>query len=164
MNPFLVISLKRILTSSPPPPLFPPWLIALVKLGRWQKFHSIAVQSNSDGLSKALLTWDTSVWICVHMNRLYALYRKLGKVSRRLKQTVTHPETWSRTLSGPAGRLRLLKTPPGPTETQVPGADQYSSIGINQYRQRRDNYQGRISTAIDKRNTETSIGGGSIQL
>lgn len=55
------------------------------------------------------------------MNRLYALYRKLGKVSRRLKQTVTHPETWSRTLSGPAGRLRLLKTPPGPTETQVPG-------------------------------------------
>lgn len=78
------------------------------------------------------------------MNRLYALYRKLGKVSRRLKQTVTHPETWSRTLSGPAGRLRLLKTPPGPTETQVPGADQYSSIGINQYRQRRDNYQGRI--------------------
>lgn len=71
------------------------------------------------------------------MNRLYALYRKLGKVSRRLKQTVTHPETWSRTLSGPAGRLRLLKTPPGPTETQVPGADQYSSIGINQYRQRR---------------------------
>lgn len=145
----------------PPPPLFPPWLIALVKLGRWQKFHSIAVH---DGLSKALLTWDTSVWICVHMNRLYALYRKLGKVSRRLKQTVTHPETWSRTLSGPAGRLRLLKTPPGPTETQVPGADQYSSIGINQYRQRRDNYQGRISTAIDKRNTETSIGGGSIQL
>lgn len=98
------------------------------------------------------------------MNRLYALYRKLGKVSRRLKQTVTHPETWSRTLSGPAGRLRLLKTPPGPTETQVPGADQYSSIGINQYMQRRDNYQGRISTAIDKRNTETSIGGGSIQL
>lgn len=96
------------------------------------------------------------------MNRLYALYRKLGKVSRRLKQTVTHPETWSRTLSGPAGRLRLLKTPPGPTETQIPGADQYSSIGINQYRQRRDNYQGRISTAIDKRNTETSIGGGSI--
>lgn len=84
------------------------------------------------------------------MNRLYALYRKLRKVSRRLKQTVTHPETWSRTLSGPAGRLRLLKTPPGPTETQVPGADQYSSIGINQYRQRRDNYQGRISTAIDK--------------
>lgn len=65
------------------------------------------------------------------MNRLYALYRKLGKVSRRLKQTVTHPETWSRTLSGPAGRLRLLKTPPGPKETQVPGADQYSSIGIN---------------------------------
>lgn len=97
------------------------------------------------------------------MNRLYALYRKLGKVSRRLKQTVTHPETWSRTLSGPAGRLRLLKTPPGPTETQVPGADQYSSIGINQYRQRRDNYQGRISTAIDKRNTETSIGGNTPQ-
>lgn len=91
------------------------------------------------------------------MNRLYALYRKLGKVSRRLKQTVTHPETWSRTLSGPAGRLRLLKTPPGPTETQVPGADQYSSIGINQYRQRRDNYQGRISIQQSINETQRQV-------
>lgn len=91
------------------------------------------------------------------MNRLYALYRKLGKVSRRLKQTVTHPETWSRTLSGPAGRLRLLKTPPGPTETQVPGADQYISIGINQYRQRRDNYQGRISIQQSINETQRQV-------
>lgn len=53
------------------------------------------------------------------MKRLYASYRTLK---------ITHPETWSRTLSGPVGTLPLLKTPPGPTETQVSGADQYNSI------------------------------------
>lgn len=93
------------------------------------------------------------------MKRLYASYSKLKKSEQAFKPNSNSPRDMESNTFWTCWNTSSADDSAGTyRDTSISGADQYSSIGLNQYIQHRDKYQGRISTSIDISNIETSIG------